>query len=751
MLLQKVNKMIPKDNQNTAVSVEDDFLADINTTGSLSVNGISIGNIEILHDRDWFRISLIANQSVVFDIKGSDAGANILNYPYIPGVYDVTGTMLREGRRDSSLTFTAPTAGDYFVEARCYYGGYYSDTGLYELSATSINVNDDFSASIDTTAILSVDGFSTGNLEFNGDNDWFKISLTAGQLIEFDLQGSYDSAGTLSNPHLLGIYNSKGILIKGNPDGSSSNRYSSDITFTASVTGNYYVAVSDYYSGTGTYKLSSTSLTDDFSADLGTTANLLIDRYSLGNIDYRGDKDWVKIHLIAGQVIEFSMEGVDTGAGTLTNPFIGGIYDASGNYIIRTWDDDSGIGYNANVIFTASITGDYYVEAWGITDNSGSAKGSYKLSATLLSDDFSSNISTAGSLSVGGFSTGNIEFRGDNDWFKISLIAGQQVVFDLEGTPTNEGTLTDPYLSIYGTPYGDESSGIGRNASVIYTVPTTGDYYIIASGAHAIRHSGYYYYETGTYKLSAALINTLGSAGDDTLNGGQNVDNLQGGQGDDLYIVSKGDRVIENQNEGMDTINSNFNYYNLPANVENLTLIGSSPVNGAGNDLANLIIGNGYNNRLSGNAGSDSIIGGIGNDTLVGYLGNDLLSGGDGNDTLNGGKGRDSLLGGMGSDAFLFTSKLLASHADKIIDFDVAEDNIQLENAIFSKLTLTGVLDPDYFVIGTVPQDLNDYIIYSPANGTLTYDADGTGAGSGVKIAILGVDLALSYAGFVVI
>ena len=47
--------------------------------------------------------------------------------------------------------------------------------------------------------------------------------------------------------------------------------------------------------------------------------------------------------------------------------------------------------------------------------------------------------------------------------------------------------------------------------------------------------------------------------------------------------------------------------------------------------------------------------------------------------------------------------------------------------------------------------DLNDYLVYNPATGALSYDADGSGAGAGVQIALLGVNLALTNADFVIV
>ena len=126
------------------------------------------------------------------------------------------------------------------------------------------------------------------------------------------------------------------------------------------------------------------------------------------------------------------------------------------------------------------------------------------------------------------------------------------------------------------------------------------------------------------YIIGNSANNTLtGNAGNDTLDGGIGVDTMTGGAGNDTYIVDNTvDVITENANEGTDTVQSSVTY-TLSANVENLTLTGSTAINGIGNTLDNYIIGNSANNTLTGNAGNDTLDGGIGVDTMIGGAGND--------------------------------------------------------------------------------------------------------------------------------
>jgi Ca2+-binding RTX toxin-like protein/subtilisin-like proprotein convertase family protein len=125
-------------------------------------------------------------------------------------------------------------------------------------------------------------------------------------------------------------------------------------------------------------------------------------------------------------------------------------------------------------------------------------------------------------------------------------------------------------------------------------------------------------------------------AGNDTLDGGAGNDSLVGGTGSDLYLVdTAADIIVENAIEGNDTVQSSATY-TLSANVENLTLTGSSAISGGGNTSDNVLLGNTGANMLSGMAGNDTLDGVTGADTLKGGAGNDkyIFSLGDGVDSV---------------------------------------------------------------------------------------------------------------------
>jgi Ca2+-binding RTX toxin-like protein len=225
-----------------------------------------------------------------------------------------------------------------------------------------------------------------------------------------------------------------------------------------------------------------------------------------------------------------------------------------------------------------------------------------------------------------------------------------------------------------------------------------------------------------------------GGLGNDTLIGGIGSDRAIGGLGDDVYIVnSLRDATIEAPNQGLDTVSSSISH-TLRANVENLTLLGTTNLRGVGNGQNNLIFGNSGRNTLNGLAGDDAFLGEAGNDTLIGNLGNDVLAGG---------LGRDVLVGGAGTDGFAFTAPNEGS--DRIVDFTRNTDIIGISATGFGGgLTSNTVLASTQFVLGTAARDVNDRFIYNRINGALFFDRDGTGAIAQIQIATLNPGLVLT-------
>ncbi|MFN7384965.1 MAG: DUF4347 domain-containing protein [Dolichospermum sp.] len=106
---------------------------------------------------------------------------------------------------------------------------------------------------------------------------------------------------------------------------------------------------------------------------------------------------------------------------------------------------------------------------------------------------------------------------------------------------------------------------------------------------------------TGNDWIKAGTGDDILIAGDgnDYLNGGVSADLLIGGKGNDTYVIDNvGDVIAEGLNGGIDTVESSITW-TLRANLENLTLQGTTAINGTGNNLNNIITGNTGNNVLN--------------------------------------------------------------------------------------------------------------------------------------------------------
>ena len=179
-----------------------------------------------------------------------------------------------------------------------------------------------------------------------------------------------------------------------------------------------------------------------------------------------------------------------------------------------------------------------------------------------------------------------------------------------------------------------------------------------------------------------------GGAGKDILNGGTGADSMAGGDGRDTYVVDDaGDSITELAGQGRDLVQSGITY-TLGSEVDDLTLTGTSDLDGTGNGLANAI---------NGNSGANTLDGGDGNDTLKGHDGVDNLIGGNGADRLDGGAGADTMTGGANSDTYFVDDS-----GDVIVE-NAGEGNGDRVEASASytlsgnveDLTLTGTADID--------------------------------------------------------
>ena len=180
----------------------------------------------------------------------------------------------------------------------------------------------------------------------------------------------------------------------------------------------------------------------------------------------------------------------------------------------------------------------------------------------------------------------------------------------------------------------------------------------------------------------------------------------------------------------------------LPTNVENLTLTGTTAINGTGNAGNNILQGNSGNNILSGLNGNDTLTGGVGNDTLTGGVGNDTLT------------------GGVGNDKYLFQSSGVFSSAlgtDYITQFEARQDQVVLSKTTFAAITnAVGQAFTDFAVVANDASvdASNARIVFSQGTGSIFYNQNGNLIGSTAvfKFAYLGNSgITLSSSDFILV
>jgi len=251
-------------------------------------------------------------------------------------------------------------------------------------------------------------------------------------------------------------------------------------------------------------------------------------------------------------------------------------------------------------------------------------------------------------------------------------------------------------------------------------------------------------YSTANYRLGAnveylvlqggavqgygnSLTNVIsGTSADNLLDGDTGADAMYGGAGNDSYFLDNiGDLVIENPNEGSDTVYASANY-RLGANVEYLVLQGGA-VQGYGNSLTNVISGTSADNLLDGDTGADSMYGLAGNDTYFVDNAGDIVI-----ENLN--EGNDTV--------YASVNHALAANVEKLIlqgSTDLQGNGNGLANAIFGN-SGNNILDGQGSADVLTGNAGNDTFVFRAlqANGDTVIDFAGNGASLGDSLLFVG-------------
>lgn len=448
---------------------------------------------------------------------------------------------------------------------------------------------------------------------------------------------------------------------------------------------------------------------------------------------------------LAANVEQLALSGasaIDATGNTLSNVLTG---NGANNVLNGLSGADTMIGGAGNDTYVVDNTGDVVTEQTSAGVDSVLASVTHTLAANV------ENLTLTGTVFING--TGNAL---DN------VLTGNTGTNVLTG-----GAGNDTYVIQNSADTTVETAGGGTDtvqSSVTHTLGVEVENLTLI-GSAAINATG--------NSLNNVLI---GNAAANTLSGGAGADAMTGAAGDDTYVVDNaGDTVTELLSEGVDLVQSSVTWV-LGDNVENLTLTGSSAINGTGNALSNVLTGNTGTNILTGGAGDDSYVvqnstdgvvelagggidmvqssatftlsaevenltltgssaingtgNGLGN-VLIGNSGANTLTSGAGNDVLDGGSGTDTMVGGTGDDLYIVnaTAEILTELAGEGTDSVQSSATYTLA-ANVENLTLTGTA-----AINATGNALANVLIGNSANNTLN-----GGAGSDIMSGGLGND-----------
>jgi hypothetical protein len=460
----------------TALAQDADQPGDASTQarlGSDAVDGaLTVG------DADWFRLSVEQGRRYSLAADGvADAEGNAVDT--MLSVYDASGNQLAfnddaNGTLNAALTFAPPQSGEVFVEVRAFSE---DATGAYRLTGSSAEVPPDDAGNDSSTRSRMAAGRSvTGNIEYEGDVDWYRLNVRTGQRYRVTLDGAADSESALADP-LLRVVDAEGAELAMSDDNETG--LNSALDFVPQQNGEVFIEARGYadaYTGQYTLAVAAERLpSDGVAAGRNTRGRVSVGNSVTGSIDFTSDADWHRIRLEEGQSYRFALAA--DGANPLSDPYLR-VMNASGEEVAM--DDDGGEGFNSYLEFTAPSAGNYYLAAAAFADGS---TGNYRLSANA--GDIPADASTdVGLAPDGDYREGALAPAGDRDWYRLNLAEGQGLRIGVASAPVDP--LGDPYAILYG-PDGaeilrDDDGGDGLNAWFEYQAATAGAYYLEVRG-----------------------------------------------------------------------------------------------------------------------------------------------------------------------------------------------------------------------------------------------------------------------------
>ena len=336
----------------------------------------------------------------------------------------------------------------------------------------------------DATAIR-VGADVRGAVDYDGDIDFFRFQAERGQTYRIDV-----ALGTLDDS-IVDLYDVDWSFLDTNDD--YGDTIASRLFWEAPSSGERYVAVYGYGTGTYTLTVSLSDLVDDHGNSEGDATAIRVGADVRGALDYDDDIDFFRFQAERGQSYQ-----IDVALGTLDDSIVD-LYDADGSYLDASYD--YGDPYASRLYWEAPSSGERYVAVYGY------GTGTYTLtvSHSTIVDDHGNDFESATRLVIG--EAVSLELENDDDIDVLVFRARPGTVYlltlDWEYYSFRESSTERPLLAVYSSNGQEHTRLMGYDFSRI-SVPsidlqwqavTGGDYYIVigdgnTEGAGAFYVSG---------------------------------------------------------------------------------------------------------------------------------------------------------------------------------------------------------------------------------------------------------------------
>ena len=617
----------------------------------------------------------------------------------------------------------------------------------------------DAAAGLSTSYAISAGDSFVGALDTAGDDDWIAIELEAGEEYEIAINAFYGGGGTLSDSYLR-LYSSTGSQVASNDDSGPGR--DSELTFTASSSGTYYISVRAYGdSRTGSYTVETSQVLPATVATLDEMADYLTDGYWEDTGRSRRYFDTTLSNEITVNITGLTAEGQQLARWAFEAwemvADLEFVEASASDAQIEFGDDDAGAYNYSELNFDGTIETSHVNVSTSWLSTYGTSIESYSFATYIHEIGHALGLGHQGNYN--GFATYGQNETFLNDSWQMSVMSyfnqQQNTLTDASYAAVTTAMMVDivAIQNLYGAP---GSSGVTAGDTIWGPGSEIGGYLgdLLENGSSSpVAFTIYDQDGVDTLNVTGFTTNNRIDLNDESFSdvGGlignigiaRNtlIENASLGSGNDTVTGNEADNMIDGGN-GRDT---------LIGGEGNDTLLGGTDVGdlsdalyaGAGNDS----LDGGYgNDELRGDAGNDTIVGGFGADSVYGGTGDDVLTGqalsdlmfgGDGSDFINGGFGYDRVNGGAGADRFFHLG--VADHgSDWIQDYDASQGDVLVFGDVAAGVEDFQVNFTETTNAGTAGVD-EAFVIYRPTDQILWALVDG-GAQDEIVLRIDGVD-----------